>query len=553
MADELAGLGVSPGVAYGTVLRMAPPTVVPTDLRPHGTPAQEAAEAERALSAVAEFLERRAEQVGGDAAGVLLAQAMMARDPSLFEAVAIATENGDAAAHALTAAFDGFRAALAAAGPYMAARVSDLDDLKRRAIAGVLGLPVPGVPEPGHPFVLVATDLAPADTAGLDPAVVLALVTEEGGPTSHTAILAKSLGLPAVVACRGASALSDGEAVLVDGGAGVVLLSPEPAVVRQAQATEQSRRDVFARSSGPGRTADGHPVQLLVNVGADSGIAAAAAVDAEGVGLFRTEFLFLDRPDEPTVAEQQAAYARVFEAFAGRKVVVRTLDAGADKPLRFVSVPDEPNPALGVRGLRTSRRSPELLERQLTALAAAAQRSTAQVWVMAPMVSTPQEAATFAAQCRAAGLPVAGSMIEVPAAALRAAQVLAGCDFVSLGTNDLAQYTFAADRMAGELADLLDPWQPALLDLVRFTAAAGAALGKPVGVCGEAASDPLLAPVLVGLGVTSLSMAPSSVAEVRASLASVSLEQCRALAESALAALDGQEARAAVLAAVRAG
>ena len=551
MADELGGLGVSPGVAYGTVLRMAAPPVVPADLRPQGTPAQETADALRALEGVAAFLDGKANLVGGDAAGVLLAQAMMARDPSLSDAVSEATGQGDAAARAIIAAFDQFRAALAAAGPYMAERVADLDDLKTRAVAGVLGLPVPGVPAPGHPFVLVATDLAPADTAGLDPAVVLALITEEGGPTSHTAILAKSLGLPAVVACHGASALADGQAVLVDGSAGVVLLSPDDAVVRQALATEQARRDVFARSSGPGRTSDGHPVQLLVNVGADSGIAAAAAVDAEGVGLFRTEFLFLDRPDEPTVAEQQASYTKVFEAFEGRKVVVRTLDAGADKPLAFVTVPDEPNPALGVRGLRTAKRLPELLDRQLAALAAAARMTGADVWVMAPMVSTPKEAADFAQLCKAKGLPVAGSMVEVPAAALRAAQVLQGCDFLSLGTNDLAQYAFAADRMAGDLAELLDPWQPALLELVRITAAAGQAHGKPVGVCGEAASDPLLAPVLVGLGVTSLSMAPRAVAEVRASLAGLTKAQCDQLAVRALQASDGRAARAAVAEAVR--
>lgn len=549
MADELTGLGVSPGVAFGRVLRMPPPPVVPVDLRPHGTPEQEAAEAGRALEEVATFLEGKAAAVGGEAAGVLLAQSMMARDPSLADAVAAETLGGAAAAHALIAAFDGFRSALAAAGPYMAERVADLDDLKGRAVAGVLGLPVPGVPDPGHPFVLVASDLAPVDTAGLDPTLVLALITEAGGPTSHTAILAKSLGLPAVVACPGASALSDGEEVLVDGGAGLVLVSPEPTVVRQALATEQARRNVFARSSGPGRTADGIPVQLLVNVGADSGIAAAATVDAEGVGLFRTEFLFLDRPDEPTVEEQQASYARVFEAFSGRKVVVRTLDAGADKPLGFVTIPDEPNPALGVRGLRTTRRMPDLLQRQLRAVAAAARQTSADVWVMAPMVSTAQEAADFAKQCHAAGLPVAGSMVEVPAAALRAKQLLAGCDFLSLGTNDLAQYAFAADRMSGDLADLLDPWQPALLELVRLTAAAGKAAGKPVGVCGEAASDPLLAPVLVGLGVTSLSMAPRSVAEVRAALATLTLAECEARALLALAAFDGRQARAAVAAA----
>jgi phosphotransferase system enzyme I (PtsI) len=211
-----------------------------------------------------------------------------------------------------------------------------------------------------------------------------------------------------------------------------------------------------------------------------------------------------------------------------------------------VTVPDEPNPALGVRGLRTARRHPELLEDQLAAIAAAAARTGANVWVMAPMVSVAAEARAFAGLAHAAGLPVAGVMVEVPAAALRARQVLAGCDFASLGTNDLAQYAFASDRMAGELADLLDPWQPGLLDLVGLTAGAGHDLGKQVGVCGEAAGDPLLAPVLVGLGVTSLSMAPVGLPAVRAALAAHTLAECRDLAEVALAADGAAEARAAV-------
>ncbi len=546
MADELQGLGVSAGVVHGTVVRMAPPVLVPSGLLPSGTPQHEQSVAVEALEQVAGFLERKAAEVGGEAAAVLEAQAMMARDPSLTEEVARATGEGAAAAVALQQAFAGFRAALAAAGPYLAERVADLDDLRSRAIAGALGVPVPGVPAPGHPFVLVATDLAPADTAGLDPSVVLALVTEEGGPTSHTAILAKSLGVPAVVACAGASGLADGQAVLVDGARGTIVLDPSADVAEHALAAEAVRTAGFAHVSGPGRTLDGHAVKLLVNVGADSGIAAAAAVDSEGVGLFRTEFLFLDRPQEPSVADQVAAYTKVFAAFSGRKVVVRTLDAGADKPLAFVTVLDEPNPALGVRGLRTSRRYPELLHRQLGALAQAAQATDADVWVMAPMVSTPQEAGEFAVQCRAHGLALAGSMVEVPAAALRAEKLLERCDFLSLGTNDLAQYAFAADRMAGDLADLLDPWQPALLELVRLTAEAGQRLGKPVGVCGEAASDALLAPVLVGLGVTSLSMAPNSVAEVRAAVAALTLQQCRDRASAALAAADGAAARAAV-------
>jgi phosphoenolpyruvate-protein phosphotransferase (PTS system enzyme I) len=280
-------------------------------------------------------------------------------------------------------------------------------------------------------------------------------------------------------------------------------------------------------------------------------VAPAAAADSEGVGLFRTEFLFLDRTEAPGMEEQRQAYARVFEAFAGRKVVVRTLDAGADKPLRFVTQPDEPNPALGVRGLRTARLFPELLDDQLRAIARAAATSGADVWVMAPMVSTPGEAARFTAQAHARGLPVAGVMVEVPAAALRATAVAAAADFISLGTNDLAQYAFAADRMSADLAELLDPWQPALLELIRLTAAAGRAAGKPVGVCGEAASDPILALVLVGLGVTSLSMAPISLPEVRSTLAGHTMADCRNLAGLALQAADGRTGRAAVRRAAR--
>ncbi len=546
MSRTLQGIGVSPGVVSGPVARMAPPAPGPTDTGPAEDVEAETAIATAALAAVGADLEARGRRAGGDAAEVLGAQAMMAGDPALADTVARHIRAGRGAAAALAAAFAEFRAQLEGLGGYLAERVADLDDVRNRAVAAALGVPMPGVPDPGHPFVLVADDLAPADTATLDPEQVLAIVTERGGPTSHTAILAKSLGLPAVVACAAAMSVADGETVLVDGATGAVTLDPTEAELAAGRTRQAARAALLGSATGPGRTADGHPVKLLVNLGAARDLAAAASADSEGVGLFRTEFLFLDRPQAPSVDEQRRAYAAVFEAFAGRTVVVRTLDAGADKPLGFVTLPDEPNPALGVRGLRTARRLPELLEGQLAAVAAAAADGTAEVAVMAPMVSTPAEAADFADRVHRHGLSRAGVMVEVPAAALRAAAVLAGCDFVSLGTNDLSQYTFAADRMAGELAELLDPWQAALLELVRITAAAGRAADKPVGVCGEAASDPLLALVLVGLGVTSLSMAPSMLPEVRAHLAGQTLQQCAELAELALAASDGAAGLAAV-------
>ena len=546
MSAPLTGIGVSPGTVAGPVARMSPPPQLPPQTAIVEDSARELDTAKNALEAVGSDLDARAAAAGGGAADVLFAQAMMARDPGLVEKITERVAKGETAPHAVSGAFEEYRAVLANAGAYMAERVADLDDIRTRAVATLLGLPMPGIPTPGHPFVLVAPDLAPADTATIDATQVLGIVTERGGPTSHTAILAKSLGLPAVVACPDAAALAGGEQVLLDGSAGTVTVNPSPAAGAEATGREERRKAALAASSGPGRTSDGRGVQLLLNIGGEGDLERAVAADAEGVGLFRTEFVFLDRTSAPTVDEQVAVYTRVFNAFRGRKVVVRTLDAGADKPLGFVTQPDEPNPALGIRGLRTSRRFPELLEDQLTAIARAAASGGTEVWVMAPMVSTPGEASAFAQMARIAGLPKAGVMVEVPAAALRASAVVAACEFLSLGTNDLAQYTFAADRMEGELADLLDPWQPALLDLVGMAASAGGAAGKPVGVCGEAASDPLLALVLVGLGVTSLSMAPVSVPDVRASLASRTFDECRIFASLARATADGRSARLAV-------
>jgi phosphotransferase system enzyme I (PtsI) len=470
----------------------------------------------------------------------------LARDKALTTAITATVHGGASAAQAIDTSFGSFRSALAAAGPYLAERVADLDDLRDRALAELLGQPMPGLPNPGHPFVLVCTDLSPADTAMLDPSTVLAIITEDGGPTSHTAILAKSLGIAAVVSVAGAATLADGDTVLVDGATGSVHRSPHPDAVGTAVARHRAALQREATVTGPGRTADGTSVALLVNIGGDRDLDAALAVDADGVGLFRTEFLFLDRAVAPSIEEQITSYRKVFDAFAGRRVVVRTLDAGADKPLPFVDLAEEPNPALGIRGLRTVRMAPTLLDDQLHAIATAALQSAADVWVMAPMVSVPAEARSFAAAAGAHGLRIVGSMIEVPAAALRAEHVLAECDFVSLGTNDLAQYTFAADRMLGELGDLLDPWQPAVLELVRLTAQAGRAAGKPVGVCGEAASDPLLAPVLVGLGVQSLSMAPAALPAVRIALRNHTDRHCADMAELALSASDAADARRAV-------
>ena len=546
MTEQLQGLGGSAAAATGPVARLGTPPALPTDEPAVPDVDDDVRRAAAALDTVGEFLERRAAEVGGEAADVLVAESMMARDPALAGQVEQLVRAGRPAAWAVTEALASYKQLLEQAGGYLAERAADLDDITNRAIATLLGEPMPGVPAPGHPFVLVADDLAPADTAGLDPATVLAIVTQRGGPTSHTAILAKTLGIPAVVSCAGALGIADGLVVDVDGSTGVVLVDPtlEQITASARRAAERAAR--LAASHGPGRTKDGHPVKLLVNAGGPADVPGVLAAEADGIGLLRTEFLFLDRRDAPTLQEQRATYGQVFSGLEGRKVVVRTLDAGADKPLAFARQEAEPNPALGVRGLRLDGLLPELLDVQLEALALATKDTDADIWVMAPMVSTAAEAAAFADRVRGHGLPIAGVMIEVPAAALRAADILEHVDFVSLGTNDLSQYTFAADRQVGALAPLLDPWQPALLQLIAMTAAAGRDVGKSVSVCGEAASDPLLAVVLAGLGVTSLSMASSSVAEVRAALAERTLAECESAAARALAAPTAAEARAAV-------
>jgi phosphoenolpyruvate-protein phosphotransferase (PTS system enzyme I) len=545
MADTLRGIGVSPGLAAGPAYRVAPPPQLPAPA-PVDDPDAELARALDALTAVGKDLADRAAAAerrsgGAAAAAILRAQVLMAEDPALADAVTDAVRGGADGPHAIDAALAVHREAFEAAGGYLAERVADLDDIRDRAIAACLGLPMPGIPAPGRPFVLVARDLAPADTAGLDPAAVLALVTEAGGPTSHTAILARALGLPAVVRCTGALGIADGTVLTVDGGSGEVVAGADEEVVAATRAAEELRRQRIGATSGPGRTADGHAVALLANIGSARDL--PSTEDCEGVGLFRTELLYLDRADAPSVEEQIAAYAEVFAALPDRKVVVRTLDAGADKPLPFLGLPDEPNPALGVRGLRVGQARPAVLRSQLEAIAKAARTARAEVWVMAPMVATPGEATWFAAECRSAGLTVAGAMVEVPAAALRAGALLREVDFLSIGTNDLSQYTFAADRMCGDLAELLDPWQPALLALIAACTAAGRAAGKPVGVCGEAAADPALAVVLTGLGVTSLSMSARSIPAVRDALAAHTLAECQRQAEAALAAADGAGAR----------
>lgn len=544
--QTINGIGVSTGRAVGPLRHLVTDFPPPRHEHISGEPEAACEELKAAARAVQQDLAERSAAASGTAKDILSMTAMLAADPTLIKsACAILRAEGLAPAPAVWQAADDVAATFRSAGGALAERAADVLDVRNRIVAQLTGAALPGLPESDAPFILAARDLSPADTAGLDPSHVLGIVTTEGGPTSHTAILARDLGIPAVVAVpEEIESVPDGQMVAVDGSAGAVHLGGfDPAHFASRP------RQEFA-FSGRGATSDGVHVQLLANVGDAAGARTAALAGAEGVGLMRTEFCFLDAVTEPSISTQSAEYGAVFSAFPGKKVVVRTLDAGADKPLKFLGPADEPNPALGVRGYRTAAVHPQVLRNQLAAIAAAAAQHRADVWVMAPMISTPAEAEEFVAMAADAGLASAGVMVEVPAAALNAGPILARAAFASLGTNDLTQYTLAADRQLGQLAGLADTWDPSVLRLIRATCEAGAAQGRPVGVCGEAAGMPDLAVVLVGLGVDSLSMSPKRLGLVQHVLGTVSMAQARELAERVLACESGAEARALVAAAV---
>lgn len=546
--QNFPGVGVSPGRIIGIIRQMPKPISEPLagERLPEGiSPEDATAQLKAAAKAVHDELKERAVKATGDGKAVLEATALMATDTMLIKGAGKLIARGTSAERAIWESGASVSEMLLNLGGYMAERATDVLDVRARIVAELRGVSAPGIPESDTPFILVAEDLAPADTATLDPDKIQALVTAGGGPQSHTAIIARSLGLPAVVAAVGVDELPDGTEVFVDGAAGIITADPDETLRSSAEAWAATA-SLLSEFSGTGSTADGHLVPLLANVGGAKDAVAAAALGAEGVGLFRTEFCFLERDTEPSVEEQAAAYKGVFDAFPGKKVVLRTLDAGADKPLPFLTDATEPNPALGVRGYRTDFTTPGVLDRQLEAIGLAAKDSEADVWVMAPMISTAEEAAHFATMCSDAGISTPGVMVEVPSAALTAEAILREVGFASLGTNDLTQYAMAADRQLGPLAGLNTPWQPAVLRLVGLTVEGSMAEGhnKPVGVCGEAAADPALAVVLTGLGVSTLSMTARSLAAVAAVLKTVTLAEAQELAKLALSAPSATEARA---------
>ena len=539
----LHGIGVGSGIAAGLVLRMPEPLAPPSDAPLTEEATSEVQRVSDALSGVAAWLSERGQGVGGDAQAVLEAQSLMAGDRAIVADITQRINQGVNAEKAVVEAFGSFQALLADMGGYMAERAADLADIAQRVIAVLRGVPAPGIPESDTPFILVAHDLAPADTVLLDVTKVFGIVTRDGGPTSHTAILARAMSLPAIVAVSGADSITNDTMVVVDAANSLVTVD---ATAQQVAAAQERREQWLTASSAPhtpGALKDGLAIPLMANVGSLDEVDSAVELGAEGVGLFRTEMVFLDATSAPTIEVQQAKYAQLLAAFPGKKVVVRCLDAGSDKPLSYLTEGHETNPALGLRGLRALRAHEEILRDQLTALANAQSSASAELWVMAPMVADHDETAYFVGLAKELGIRVAGVMAEVPSIALVADQVFEVADFVSIGTNDLTQYTLAADRLQGSLAAYQDPWHPAVLRLIKMLGDAGATAGKPVSVCGEAAADPDLAIVLVGLGATSLSMTPPALADVRAALLTVTLDEARARATRALTATSAAEAR----------
>jgi phosphoenolpyruvate-protein phosphotransferase len=408
---------------------------------------------------------------------------------------------------------------------------------------------------------VVAADLTPADTASLDRELALGVGTAAGSPTSHSAILARSLGIPAAVGL-GEAVLSvpEGTPLLLDGDAGIVYVEPAEELAaeyeRRAAAREQAARIARAAAAEPAVTKDGRRIEVVANIGSPDDVPAAIENGAEGVGLLRTEFLFLERDSMPSEDEQYAVYKRVAERLEGRSLILRTLDVGADKPLPYLPLEPEANPFLGVRGIRLALAQPELLETQLRAVLRTAAEYPLKV--MFPMVATLEEfrqAKTVLADVRAAleqaGAPTpaeleVGVMIEVPAAALAAEQFAPEIDFFSLGTNDLVQYTMAAERGNPSVAGLADGLHPSVLRLIRIVADAAKEHGSWAGVCGELASDPVAVPVLVGLGIAELSANAPAIPAVKQAVRSVDTQAARELAERALEVSSAAEVRALV-------
>ena len=482
------GIGVSPGSAHGPVVQVAPPVRPPAD-EPAATDTEAAlAEVRAAFESVAVSLEGKARHADDTAQQILKATALIARDKGLVKAAAKQLAAGRGPAHAVEGAVEEYAAQFEALGGYFAERVTDLRDVGSRAVAAVLGVPAPGVPDFTEPSVVVAEDLAPAETATLDRSLVVGIITEAGGRTSHTAILAAQMGIPAVVQLPGATSIPPGTPVALDGDSGVVTVAPDVALVEAQRVRRERRAEALSATSGPGRTSDGPRWRCSRTSGVSRTPSQPAPTTSRGSACSApSSSSSRPRRRRPSTSRQRStARSSPRSATARRRAHPRRRRRQATR-LRRPRAGGEPCPrparAAPLGGASGAPRRPARGARHR------GRDTGADVRVMAPMVATAEEAAWFARRVRENGLPQAGVMIEVPGAALRSRHVLADVDFGSLGTNDLAQYTMAADRMQGELSDLLDPWQPAVLDIAAAASEGARRAGRPLSV--SAVSPPV--------------------------------------------------------------
>lgn len=567
LPSSFKGLPASPGIALGPARRFVSAAVEAPEQRVED-PAREweslLAALERTRAAIQKTLADVQRRTDRQTAEIFEAHLLFLEDDALREPARrlIFEERRNAAfawQSAARAVADQYRAL---DDEYLRARAADVEDVGRQVVAALLGVSL--TPTLSAPGILLARDLAPADTAALDPGLVHGIATALGGPTSHSAILARSLGLPAVVGLgEGVLEIAEGTDLILDGDAGALIVAPEPALkaeyAQKREAARAAAAQARAESAAFAVTRDGRRIEVVANIGSAREAHAAVEAGAEGVGLFRTEFLFLDRTTAPGEDEQYAAY-RAASAVMGkdRPVIIRTLDVGGDKPLPYVDMGREENPFLGWRAIRMCLDNPEFFKQQLRAIVRVAAEFPLKV--MFPMIATVAEfraakalLAEACAEVKARGLSTpdhidTGIMVEIPSAALRARQFAEEVDFFSLGTNDLTQYTLAAERGNARVARLADGFQPAVLELIRRTAEAARAAGKWAGVCGEMGGDPRAIPLLVGLGITELSMAAPAIPRAKQIIRALDVSQAREKALRLLALETPDEIRAALAA-----
>ncbi|MCC8627468.1 phosphoenolpyruvate--protein phosphotransferase [Xanthomonas vesicatoria] len=555
----IVGIGASPGVAIGIVhrLRAAQTEVAdqPVGLGDGGAQLHDALTRTRQqLVAIQDDTQRR---LGASDAAIFKAQAELLNDTDLITRTCQLMVEGHGVAWSWHQAVEQIASGLAALGnPVLAGRAADLRDVGRRVLAqldpAAAGAGLTDLPD--QPCILLASDLSPSDTANLDTARVFGLATAQGGPTSHTAILSRTLGLPALVAAGGQLLdIEDGVTAIIDGSSGRLYLNPSEQDLDAARthiAEQQAIRErEAAQRALPAETTDGHHIDIGANVNLPDQVAMALTQGAEGVGLMRTEFLFLESGSTPSEDEQYQTYLAMAQALDGRPLIVRALDIGGDKQVAHLKLPHEENPFLGVRGARLLLRRPDLLEPQLHALYRAA-KDGARLSIMFPMITSVPELIALRAICAriraeldAPEVPI-GIMIEVPAAAAQADVLARHADFFSIGTNDLTQYVLAIDRQNPELAAEADSLHPAVLRMIRSTIEGARKHDRWVGVCGGLAGDAFGASLLAGLGVQELSMTPNDIPAVKARLRGTALSALQQLAEQALNCETAEQVRA---------